>query len=150
MFNSLGRTLPHRVTTRQPQHHSHRCPSFQVQRKAPSSPKSTPPLGHFEPQCTDFANPTLAAIRPPRVELPTVTPSAETQVQRITHLYPPSSKKETRLNLNYPPYPTPIHFEGITRQTSGSSDPTYQALTLFSPRGFSAATFCSKAARPEK
>jgi hypothetical protein len=92
MFNSLGSTLSHRVTTRQPQHHSHRSPLFQAQRKAPTSP-----------------TPTLAAVKPPRVELPPVTPSAKTQVQRITRLYPPSSKEETRLNLNYPTYPTPIH-----------------------------------------
>ena len=92
MFNSIESTPIHRVTSRQPQHHSHRCPLLQIQRKAPNSP-----------------TPTLAAFKPPRVELPPVTPSAKTQVQRITRLYPPSSKKETRLNLNYPPYPRLIH-----------------------------------------
>ena len=90
MFNFHGTTPSHRVTTRQQRHHSHRCPLFQVQRKAPTSP-----------------TPTLAAVKPPRVELPPLTPSAKTQVQRITRLYPPSSKEETRLNLNYPNYSTP-------------------------------------------
>ena len=150
MFNSLG------STPSPPRHHPPTAAplapmsAFTGSTKAPTSPKSPPPLAHFESKSTDFTAPTLAAVKPPRFELPTVTQSAENQVQRITRLYPPSSKKETRLNLNYPTYPTPIHCAGITRQTSGSSDPTYQALTLFSPRAFSAATFCSKAARPEK
>ena len=38
MFNCIESTPSHPVTTRQPQHHSHRCPLFQVQRKAPTSP----------------------------------------------------------------------------------------------------------------
>ena len=109
MFISIESTPSHRVTTRQPRHHSHRCPLFRVQRKAPTSPKSPPSPNNSESKSTDLPTPTLAAVKPPRVELPPVTPSAKTQVQRITRLYPPSSKEETRLNLNYPTYPTPIH-----------------------------------------
>ncbi len=41
MFNFHGTTPSHRVTTRQQRHHSHRCPLFQVQRKAPTSPTPT-------------------------------------------------------------------------------------------------------------
>ena len=109
MFNSIESTPSHPVTTRQPQHHSHRCPLFQVQRKhrLHQNPRRHPtPLN---PKAPTSPTPTLAAVKPPRVELPPVTPSAKTQVQRITRLYPPSSKEETRLNLNYPTYPTPIH-----------------------------------------
>ena len=110
MFNSLGSTPSYRMTTRQPPHHSHRCPLFQIQRQAPTSP-----------------TPTLAAVKPPRVELPPVTPSAKTQVQRITRLYPPSSKEETRLNLNYPTYPTPT-------STAPSCPSDSQNPTPFEPK----------------
>ena len=109
MFNSSESTPGHPMTTPQPQHHSHRSPLFQVQRKhrLHRNPRHRPTT--LNPKAPTSPTPTLAAVKPPRVELPPVTPSAKTQVQRITRLYPPSSKEETRLNLNYPTYPTPIH-----------------------------------------
>ncbi len=107
MFNSHKSTPSHRVTTRQPQHNSHRCSLFQVQRKHRLHRNPSRRPATLNPKAPTSPTPTLAAVKPPRVELPPVTPSAKTQVQRITRLYPPSSKEETRLNLNYPNYPTP-------------------------------------------
>ena len=72
MFNSLGRTPSPRVTTHPPQHHSHRCPLFQIQRKAPTSPKSPPPPSNSESKSTDFTNPhPRAPLRPSDSQNPT-------------------------------------------------------------------------------
>ncbi len=89
MFNSLGNTPSRRVTARQPPHNSHRCPSFQVQRKAPSSPKSTPPLDHFESKNTEFTDPHFGR--------------RQAATSRITPCYPISKNSGS---TNYPSLPT--------------------------------------------
>jgi hypothetical protein len=87
MFNSQKRTPLHRVTTRQLQHHSHRCLLFQVQRKAPTSPKSPPAPNNSESKSTD-TDPHVGR--------------RQAATSRITHRYPISKKSGS---TNYPSLP---------------------------------------------
>jgi hypothetical protein len=89
MFNSIESTPSHRVTTRQPQHHSHRCPLFQVQRKAPTSPKSKPSPNNSESKSTDFTDPHVG--------------HRQAATSRITPCYPISQNSGS---TNYPSVPT--------------------------------------------
>jgi hypothetical protein len=89
MFDSLESTLSHRVSTRQPPHNSHRCPSFQVQRKAPTSPKSPPSPNNSESKSTDFTDSHFGR--------------RQAATSRITHRYPISRKSGS---TNYPSLPS--------------------------------------------
>ena len=88
MFNSLGSAPSHRVTPRQPPHHSHRCPLFQIQRKAPTSPKSPPSPNHSESKSTQFTHSHFGR--------------RQAATSRITHCYPISKKTGS---TNYPSLP---------------------------------------------
>jgi hypothetical protein len=89
MFNSIDSTPSHRVTTRQPPHHSHRCPLFQVQRKAPTSPKSKPSPNNSESKSTEFTDPHVGR--------------RQAATSRITPCYPISQNSGS---TNYPSLPT--------------------------------------------
>ena len=72
MFNSLGRTPSPRVTTHPPQHHSHRCPLFQVQRKHPL---------HRNPH----RRPTTLNPKAPTSPTPIHAPLCAHQIAKIQH-----------------------------------------------------------------
>ena len=83
MFNSLGSSPSYRVTTRQPPHHSHRCPLSQVQRKHRL---------HQNPR----RRPTTLNPKAPTSPTPIYAPLCAHQFAKIQH----------KLNLNCPPNST--------------------------------------------